>query len=205
MPHTPNSILHDTKKMLGLSADDPSFDVDVMININSVFSTLHQLGVGPAEGFEITDSSQLWQDFLGTNKLINSVKTLMYLQVRLWFDPPTSSFDLTAKKEQILELQWRLNVAVDKGLIPLVIIPANWEEQIEDFYEQYLLEHPFGDSYIHKQTIALSQWTFSHPLGRQPTVQVWINNEQYLVDAIATEDSVTIQFPAPAVGVAVLS
>ena len=62
----------------------------------------------------ISDSSALWADFLGGNKLINNCKTLVYLQVRMWFDPPTTSMDLAAKKEQILELQWRINVAADK-------------------------------------------------------------------------------------------
>ena len=67
MAALPNSILDDTKKLLGLHADDPSYDIDVMIHINSTFSILHQLGVGPVDGFEITDKNQLWADFLGTN------------------------------------------------------------------------------------------------------------------------------------------
>lgn len=118
MAALPNSILDDTKKLLGIHADDPSFDTDVMIHINSTFSTLHQLGVGPTDGFEITDKNQLWADYLGGNKLINSVKSLVYLQVRLWFDPPTNAGDLAAKKEQLLELQWRINVAADKTSTP---------------------------------------------------------------------------------------
>ena len=109
-----NSILDTTKKALGVHPDDTSFDVDITMHINSVFATLAQLGVGPEDGFEIEDNSKLWSDYLGGNKLINNVKTLMYLQVRIWFDPPTTSFDLTAKKEQLEELQWRINVAVDK-------------------------------------------------------------------------------------------
>lgn len=76
MPALPNSILDDTKKLLGISPDDQSFDTDVMIHINSTFSILHQLGVGPADGFEITSKNQLWADFLGTNKLVNNAKNL---------------------------------------------------------------------------------------------------------------------------------
>lgn len=201
----PNSILDDTKKLLGLHADDPSYDIDVMIHINSTFSILHQLGVGPVDGFEITDKNQLWADFLGTNKLINNVKSLMYLQVRLWFDPPATSFDLAAKKEQILELQWRINVAVDKGLISVFPIVPGWEEKIEEFLDKYLEDHPFADGFIHKQMVPVANWYFEHPLGRIPTVQVWINGELRLVEAQATETAVNIQFPSPAVGVAVLS
>lgn len=119
MAAVPNSILDTTKKALGIHPDDPTFDVDIIMHINSVFSTLAQLGVGPEDGFEIEDNTTLWSEFLGANKLINSVKTLMYLQVRLWFDPPTTSFDLVAKKDQVLELQWRLNVAVDDWKVAL--------------------------------------------------------------------------------------
>lgn len=113
----PNSILDSTKKMLGIDADNTDFDVDIIIHINSVFSRLQQLAVGPEDGFEIEDSSKLWSDFLGTNKLINNVKTLMYLQVRMYFDPPSLSFDINAKQSQIDKLEWLINVAVDKGYI----------------------------------------------------------------------------------------
>jgi hypothetical protein len=117
VPAIPNSILDSTKKMLGLDADYNIFDLDVITHINSVFSTLTQLGVGRDDGFQIEDSEALWSDFLGANKLVNNVKTLMYLKVRLLFDPPTLSFDLSAKQEQIRELEWRINVAVDKGTL----------------------------------------------------------------------------------------
>lgn len=119
MAAVPNSILDTTKKALGISPDDPTFDVDIIMHINSVFGTLAQLGVGTEDGFEIEDKSSLWAEYLGGNKLINSVKSLMYLQVRLWFDPPTTSFDLTAKQDQLKELQWRLTVAADKGWKPI--------------------------------------------------------------------------------------
>lgn len=129
MPTAPtNSILDNIKKLLGISPEDPSFDTDIVININSAFSVLHQLGVGPEDGFEITDRYQTWEDFLGGNKLINNCRTYIYLQVRLWFDPPTTSYDLTAKKEQILELQWRINVAVDKGPTPIEVVIVDEED-----------------------------------------------------------------------------
>ena len=115
MAVVPNSILDTTKKILGLEADYDVFDLDVITHINSVFAILQQLGVGPDEGFFIEDNTKTWTDYLGSNPILNSVKTLMYLQVRVLFDPPTTSYDLTAKQEQIKELQWRLNVAADKS------------------------------------------------------------------------------------------
>jgi hypothetical protein len=106
------SILISTKKILGLAQDYTAFDPDVMIHINTAFSTLTQLGVGPAEGFMIEDETAVWDDFLVmTDDLqYNSIKTYVYLRVRMLFDPPATSFVIAALNEQIKELEWRLNV-----------------------------------------------------------------------------------------------
>lgn len=104
------SILTSTKKVLGLAEDYTAFDEDIKMHINSVLGTLNQLGVGPAESFEIAGKEDTWEDFLGTKKNLNAVKTYMYLKVRLVFDPPTTSFGINAMKDQILEHEWRLNV-----------------------------------------------------------------------------------------------
>jgi uncharacterized protein YabN with tetrapyrrole methylase and pyrophosphatase domain len=61
------SILTSTKKILGIAQSDTSFDVDIVIHINSVFSVLQQLGVGPSSGFSIVDATANWEDFLGTS------------------------------------------------------------------------------------------------------------------------------------------
>jgi hypothetical protein len=206
VPAIPNSILDSTKKMLGIDADYDAFDLDVITHINSTFSQLAQLGVGPDEGFQIEDSNALWADFLGTNKLLNFVKSYMYLKVRMWFDPPATSFDQTAKKEQISELEWRMNVAVDKGLTsPFPSLQDGWEEQIEEFIDDYLNDHAFADGFIHKQLSPQAYWSFTHPLGREPVVQVYVSGELVLADVTATDTTVSIQFPAPAVGVVVVS
>lgn len=104
------SILTSVKKVLGLAESYTAFDVDVTMHINSVFGTLNQLGVGPAQTFAIADKTENWEDFLEDNDAINAVKTYMYLKVRLVFDPPPTSFGIAAMKDQILEHEWRLNV-----------------------------------------------------------------------------------------------
>lgn len=104
-----DSILDTVKKILGLAPDYDAFDVDVITHINSVFVILHDLGIGPINGFMIEDQSAVWGDFLGDDPRLNSVKTYMYLRVRLLFDPPTTSYHITALNEQIRELEWRLN------------------------------------------------------------------------------------------------
>lgn len=104
------SILTSTKRVLGLSENDTSFDLDIVTHINAAFSTLNQLGVGPEDGFFIENNTSEWADLgLPANQL-HSVKSYIYLKVRMYFDPPTTSYHINAMKEQITELEWRLNV-----------------------------------------------------------------------------------------------
>lgn len=105
-----DSILTSTKKALGIDAAYTAFDEDIIMHINSSFSTLNQLGIGPIDGFAIVDAIATWDTFLNGNKKFNSVKTYVYLNVRMIFDPPTTSYFLTALQEQIKESVWRLSV-----------------------------------------------------------------------------------------------
>lgn len=114
-----SSILLSIKKMLGPSADYDVFDPELIIYINSVFGTLHQLGVGPEEKFVITGDSELWSDFTTEGEEIEEVKSYMYLRVRLLFDPPSSSFVLSSFKEQLKELEWRLQCKAEEIIDPL--------------------------------------------------------------------------------------
>ena len=104
------SILNSTKKNLGIDSEYTAFDEDIMMHINSVLSTLCQIGIGPEEGFDISDETAVWADFLGTDKRLNSVKTYVYLRVRLLFDPPQTSFLIASLQKQLEEIEWRLNV-----------------------------------------------------------------------------------------------
>lgn len=104
-----DSILGTIKKVLGHPEPDDAFDVDIILHINSVFSTLNQLGVGPDDGFMIEDDTATWDAFLGTDKRKNHVKSYMYLRLRMLFDPPQTSYMQTAMEKQIAELEWRIN------------------------------------------------------------------------------------------------
>ena len=110
-----DSILGSIKKLLGLAEDYTEFDRDIIIHINSVFSVLQQLGVGPEDGFSIENYSSTWSDFTNNNSEIKNVVTYMYLNVRLLFDPPTNSTILKSYQDTIKEYEWRLNVAADTG------------------------------------------------------------------------------------------
>lgn len=108
-----DSILRSIKGLLGPDDDYNVFDQDIIIFINAAFSTLTQLGLGPSNGFRITGYNETWQDFLGDASDLESVKTYIFMKVKMVFDPPTSSFVLSAYQEACKEYEWRLNVAVD--------------------------------------------------------------------------------------------
>lgn len=124
------SILTDTKKIIGITEDDTSFDVDIIIHINSVFSILQQLGVGPDGGFEILDKSDLWDDYVQNNKALNMVKTYMYLKTKFIFDPPGTSFLLGAMTKQIEEFETRISIECEWALDP--VDPRTLVEEDED-------------------------------------------------------------------------
>lgn len=107
-----DSILNSIKKLLGIDENYKVFDTDIIIHINSTFSILYQLGVGPEEPFKITSSEETWDSFLEDKTKIEMVKTYIYMKVKTMFDPPTGGY-LTAIQEQIKELEWRLNVSED--------------------------------------------------------------------------------------------
>lgn len=109
-----DSILTSIKKLLGIAEDYKEFDTDIIIHINTAFSKLNQLGVGPEEGFSIKDKTSVWTEFLADAKNLESVKTYVYLIVRLVFDPPQSSAVMTSMENTIDQLEWRLNVAAEQ-------------------------------------------------------------------------------------------
>lgn len=108
-----NSILVSIKKLLGISQEYTHFDSDIIMHINSVFSILTQLGVGPSIGFSISGASDVWTDFIGDSNKIEAVKSYMYLKVKLLFDPPSSSAAVESANKLANEFEWRLNVEAE--------------------------------------------------------------------------------------------
>jgi hypothetical protein len=120
MPQVTNSILHDIKQMLGQEWDDTTYDLDIMILINTVFFNLNQINVGPPEGYTIDDENNLWPEFIGDSKNLHAVKTYIYIRVRLTFDPPTTGPLVTALEKQADKLEWTLMVEADPVPTPVV-------------------------------------------------------------------------------------
>lgn len=108
-----DSILLSVKKMLGLTEEYDAFDLDIITHINSVFTILTQIGVGPSNGFMIEDKTAIWTNFIKDMSLYHLVKSYMVLKVRLLFDPPISSAVLECCKTQANEYEWRLKTMAE--------------------------------------------------------------------------------------------
>lgn len=110
-----DSILTSIKKLLGITEDYEHFDADLIMHINTVFMILTQLGVGPENGFSIIGKENTWSEYMPEGQRLEAVKSYVYLKTRLLFDPPQGSSVMEAIKNNISELEFRLNVAVDPG------------------------------------------------------------------------------------------
>lgn len=105
------SILETIKKMLGLPKDEVSFDTDILVHINMVFSNLTQMGIGPEEGFTITGYDETWSQFITSDPLkTQQIKSYIYLKVKTVFDPSANSNVAEAFNKTIAELEYRLYV-----------------------------------------------------------------------------------------------
>lgn len=112
-----SSILNSIKKLLGIDAEYTHFDVDITMQINSVLAILTQVGVGPAEGFSITDETETWTDFLGEGQSFEPIKSYVYLRVKLLFDPPLTSSLIESMNKMISEFEWRTFVNFDNKVV----------------------------------------------------------------------------------------
>ena len=108
-----DSILMTIRKLVCGDPYADHFDTDLLVHINACFSILNQLGVGPENGFVVTDETQSWSSYVADNRTLNMVKTYVTLKVKKIFDPPLTSSVLEAMDKEISQLEWRLNVAVD--------------------------------------------------------------------------------------------
>ena len=108
------SILESIKKLLGIPKDYTAFDVDVVVHINTAFAVLSQLRLGPDFGFRIEGSEEVWADYIVSNNM-SMDKTFIYLNVRLAFDPPSSTALIESRQRTLDELTWRLEIEGQNG------------------------------------------------------------------------------------------
>ena len=109
-----DSIFESIKQLLGVMPEQTEFDNDILTFINSTFLDLQQIGVGPEEGFYISDDTSTWYDFSDNDLLLSSIKPYVYLKVRLIFDSSSLSSSVIASFEKMIErFEWRINMAVE--------------------------------------------------------------------------------------------
>lgn len=111
------SILVYVKKLLGIQSDYDHFDPDIIYGINAAFAILTQLGVGPEDGFSISDDSTTWNEFVSDTTRLSLIKEYVCLKTRMLFDPPTSNVLADSINKTISEYEFRLNIASDGGEI----------------------------------------------------------------------------------------
>lgn len=107
------SILSSIKKLLGIDESYHHFDPDLIMHINSVFSILTQMGVGPPGGYSITGAQEEWSSFMEDESCLSLVKSYVSQKVRLLFDIPLSAAAIESINQQIKEYEFRLFVAAD--------------------------------------------------------------------------------------------
>lgn len=103
------SILITIKKLLGVGKEYDAFDTDIITHINTVFSNLTQMGVGPETGFVINSDQEKWSDYEISDKT-QQIKTYIYTKVKLLFDPPSNGNLLESLNKTANELEYRLYV-----------------------------------------------------------------------------------------------
>jgi hypothetical protein len=108
-----DSILESVKKLINAEGDE-YFDTDIIMHINSVFSVLQQMGVGPKEGFSISDGETTWSEFTEDLNVFNMIKTYMAIRVKLFFDiASANSYYINQLQQEADELEWRIRAAAE--------------------------------------------------------------------------------------------
>lgn len=104
-----DSILLSIKKLLMIDPSYEVYDDDIIMHINTTLSILTQMGVGKDGGLTISDANNTWDEFIDLSKNdFNTVKSYVYLKVKLMFDPPQNSALIESINNQIKEFEYRL-------------------------------------------------------------------------------------------------
>lgn len=104
------SILSDTKSFLGLSSDQESFDIEILMFINSAISDLSELHdqTSPTY-FNVTKDTE-WNEYLKEEHqtLLALIQEYIYTYTRVAFDPPANSFSIAAIERRLERVGFRI-------------------------------------------------------------------------------------------------
>lgn len=111
-----DSILLTIKQLIGGDVESNAFDVDLITAINSALYRLYTLGVCSAT--TVSDETQVWSDLWPDDeekeKYLASVRTYVYLKVKLVFDISSmTSYVIQALERQMNELEWTLSIMAE--------------------------------------------------------------------------------------------
>jgi len=108
-----SSILDDIKLALGLLPEDESFDSTIIMHINSAFSDLFSAtGVGGPSGFAINTKADTW-DMLYEDDRLNSIKSYIFVKVKILFDPHAVGVVMAAHERQYQQMEFRIMAEAD--------------------------------------------------------------------------------------------
>lgn len=106
LPKLVNNILTDIKNFVGINVEDPHFDDELLMYINSIVSELEI--VGTTEKAVVVTKHSEWGDYISDENELVAVKTLVGMKTKLVFDPPGNSFLLESYTKQADKMEWLL-------------------------------------------------------------------------------------------------
>lgn len=115
------SILLGIKDSLGIESESDVYDQELIMHLNSIFMSLHQIGAGPDPALEITGPAETWSLFFENYSDMGAVKTIVLQKVRLMFDPPTSSYLIGLMEKNIEQLEWRIQQVVENRTLTAIV------------------------------------------------------------------------------------
>ena len=113
VPPLQESILNTIKKMIGVEENYKQFDIDLIVHINTAFAALAQIGHNLKDGYFISDMNNIWSEYITDTRLLDPIKTYVYLKTKLVFDPPSSSMVIESMKQTLKELEFRIQISAE--------------------------------------------------------------------------------------------
>lgn len=100
-------VLPVIKKCCGIYEDDATWDLDILIALNSGMATLNQLGVTFVE----IDANTLWTAITTDAPLKALIKTYLWMKTKQIFDPTQSNNAMEAMTNLLNEIEFRVMVS----------------------------------------------------------------------------------------------
>lgn len=104
------SVLQEIKTMLSnIPFEMKAFDQEIILYINSAIFKLSNQGTNWS-GRKVTGYEETWNDLFDESPELNSIKEFIFIDVKLVFDQPSTSYGINNFKERANELAWRVSI-----------------------------------------------------------------------------------------------